>query len=68
MLFLAIQDQLNEFDGEFDNDEEMAAINTTDKELKLRSRERLARRIPKNVSRTFPALSLIQMALLKLSL
>lgn len=26
MMFLSIQDQLNEFDGEFDDDEEMAAL------------------------------------------
>jgi len=36
MMFLAIQDQLNEFDGEFDNAEEMAMINTNDEELKLK--------------------------------
>lgn len=36
MMFLAIQDQLNEFDGEFDNAEEMASIVTTDEELRLK--------------------------------
>jgi len=41
MMFLAIQDQLNEFDGEFDNAEEMAMINTTDEELKLKEQRKL---------------------------
>lgn len=40
MMFLAIQDQLNEFDGEFDNAEEMASINTTDEELRLKEQRK----------------------------
>lgn len=40
MMFLAIQDQLNEFDGEFDNEEEMLNINSTDEDLKLREQRK----------------------------